>query len=337
MRMSWAMLAFLLGVGGCSSPEPTPAENVALGTRSLLEVLAADSLEGRRAGSEGARTAARVIATQFELAGLEAAGDSGFFQRIPVRISSRPDGRTRVRLLESWAAYDSLPGKGRRVETNVIGIVRGSDPELVGEYVLVTAHFDHVGIGRPVNGDSIYNGADDDASGVVGLVEIARALVQAPPARSVVFAALAGEEVGLIGTRWYVAHPVVPLDSTVAALNLEMIGRPDTALAPGELWLTGYERTTMGPLLNEAGVAVHPDPRPGQRFYERSDNIAFARIGIPAHTLSSFGLHRDYHSPDDETERIDFDHLEGAIEVASHAVRALAFGPRPSWHPGGQP
>jgi hypothetical protein len=335
--MSWAVLACLIGVGGCSSPEPKPAENVTFGTRSLLEVLAADSLEGRRAGSEGARTAARVIATQFELAGLEAAGDSGFFQRIPVHISSRPDGQTRVRLLESWAAFDSVAETDRRVETNVVGIIRGSDPELGGEYVLVTAHFDHIGIGRPVNGDSIYNGADDDASGVVALVEIARGLAAAPPARSVLFAALAGEEVGLIGTRWYVAHPAVPLDSTVAALNLEMIGRPDTALAPGELWLTGYERSTVGEELVAADLPIHPDPRPGQRFYERSDNIAFARIGIPAHTLSSFGLHRDYHSPDDETERIDFDHLEGAISAADGAVRALADGPRPSWHPGGQP
>jgi len=219
----------------------------------------------------------------------------------------------------------------------VVGIVRGSESGLSGEYVLVTAHFDHVGIGPSVNGDSIYNGADDDASGVVALVEIARALAAAPPARSVLLAAMAGEEAGLIGTRWYLAHPPVSVDATVAALNLEMIGRPDTALAPGHLWLTGFERSTMGEELVAARLPVHPDPRPRQRFYERSDNIAFARIGIPAHTLSSFGLHHDYHSPDDEVERIDFDHLEAAIGASIGAVRTIADGPRPAWTPGGRP
>jgi Zn-dependent M28 family amino/carboxypeptidase len=148
---------------------------------------------------------------------------------------------------------------------------------------------------------------------------------------------MAGEELGLLGTRWYVDHPAVPLAATVAALNLEMIGRPDTAIGPGRLWLTGYDRSTMGADLTGAGVAIDPDPRPGQSFYERSDNIAFARIGIPAHTLSSFGLHRDYHSPDDEVERIDFDHLESAIDAATEAVRVLSNGPPIEWNPGGKP
>jgi Zn-dependent M28 family amino/carboxypeptidase len=152
-----------------------------------------------------------------------------------------------------------------------------------------------------------------------------------------VFAAMAGEELGLLGTRWYIGHPAVPLVATVAALNLEMIGRPDTAIGPGRAWMTGYERTTMGPILTEAGLAIDPDPRPGHSFYERSDNIAFARIGIPAHTLSSFGLHPDYHSPDDEVERIDFDHMEAVIGAAAEAVRILADGPAPEWSPGGQP
>ena len=302
-----------------------------------MSVLAADSLEGRRAGSEGSRIAARLIAEQFELAGLEAAGDSGFFQRVPLRVVNRATGRPRIRSLSTWAEFDSLPPAERVIETNVIGVMPGSDPGLQGEYVLVTAHFDHVGIGRPVEADSIYNGADDDASGVVGLIEIARALASAHPRRTVVFAAMAGEELGLLGTRWYIEHPAVPLAATVADLNLEMIGRPDTAIGPGRAWLTGYERTSMGPSITAAGLAVDPDPRPGQSFYERSDNIAFARIGIPAHTLSSFGLHSDYHSPDDEVERIDFDHLETVIEAAADAVRLLADGPAPEWNPGGQP
>ena len=305
--------------------------------RELVSVLAADSLAGRAVGSEGARIAARTIASQFELAGLEPTGDDGYLQRVPLRVIDRRGGRMRVALLGSRAAFDSLPESDRVLESNVLALVPGSDPDLAGEAVLITAHFDHLGIGRPVDGDSIYNGADDDASGVAALVAIARALAMEPARRTVIFAAVAGEEGGLLGTRWYIRNPVVPLERTVAALNLEMIGRPDTALGPGALWLTGYERTTIGPALAEAGIAVHPDPRPGHRFYERSDNIAFARIGIPAHTLSSFGLHHDYHSPDDEVERIDFDHLEAAIAEATRAVRILADGPRPAWKPGGRP
>ena len=337
-------IPFFLGVLlflGCApeepSPTPEPGPAPTADARWLMSVLAADSLEGRRAGSEGSRIAARMIAEQFELAGLEAAGDSGFFQRVPLRLDSRSSGPPRARSLPSWAAFDSLPPAGRVVESNVIGVLPGTDPDLREEYVLVTAHFDHIGIGRAVGGDSIYNGADDDASGVIGLIEIARDLSAAPPGRTVVFAAMAGEELGLLGTRWYVDHPAVPLASTVAALNLEMIGRPDTAIGPGRLWLTGYERTTMGPAFTDAGLDIDPDPRPGQSFYERSDNIAFARIGIPAHTLSSFGLHPDYHSPDDEVERIDFDHLETVIGVAMEAVQVLANGPGLEWSPGGRP
>jgi hypothetical protein len=339
-RRSIPVCLCLLLFVGCApeerSPTPDPNPPATADARWLISVLAADSLEGRRAGSEGSRIAARLIAEQFELAGLEAAGDSGYLQRIPLRIVTRSNGRSRP-TLSSWSGFDSLPPAERTVETNVIGLVRGSDPELAGEYVLVTAHFDHVGIRRAVDGDSIYNGADDDASGVAALVEIARATAQAPPRRTVVFAAMAGEELGLLGTRWYIDHPAVPLDSTVADLNLEMIGRPDSVIGPGRLWLTGYERSTMGSGFADAGLAIDPDPRPGQSFYERSDNIAFARIGIPAHTLSSFGLHPDYHSPYDEVERIDFEHLESVIGVALEAVQVLANGPRLEWNPGGRP
>jgi len=330
-----------LAASNCSLQEParseTNAESGELDRKSLLEALASDSLLGRRAGTEGARTAARVVARQLELAGLEAAGDSGYFQSIPLRIAARSGGRGRVSALGSWAAFDSLADSEREIETNVVGIVRGSDPDLAGEFVLVTAHFDHLGIGRPIDGDSIYNGADDDASGVVALVEIAREVHVDPPKRSVVIAAMAGEESGMLGTRWYVRHPVVPLAETVAALNLEMVGRPDTALGSGKAWLTGFERSSVGPALVAAGIPVFPDPRPGQRYFERGDNFALARVGIPAHTLSSFGLHRDYHTPDDEVERIDFLHLHAVTALAIEAVRLLADGPAPVWNEGQRP
>jgi Zn-dependent M28 family amino/carboxypeptidase len=221
---------------------------------------------------------------------------------------------------------------------NVAGILRGTDPGLRSEYILVDAHYDHVGIGTPVNGDSIFNGADDDASGTVAVIEIARALVKSPPRRSVIFIATTGEERGLIGTNYFIANPLVPLAQIVANFEIEMIGRPDSlAGGPGKGWLTGYERSTMGESLAKAGIPVVLDPRPEQSFFTRSDNIAFARMGIVAHTYSSFNLHTDYHRPSDDVDKVDFPHMTALINASIRAVDFLANGPKQTWHPGGQP
>jgi hypothetical protein len=187
--------------------------------------------------------------------------------------------------------------------------------------------------------DSIYNGADDDASGTTAVIEIAKQLAKGPrPKRTIVFAATTGEETGLIGTRWYIDHPALPLKSMEANLEIEMIGRADSlAGGPGRGWLTGYERSTMGQMFTSAGLAVAPDKRPDQGFFNRSDNIAFARMGIPAHTLSSFNLHTDYHQLTDDITTIDFAHMAGVINVGVKAVDLLANGPVPHWNPGGQP
>jgi len=187
--------------------------------------------------------------------------------------------------------------------------------------------------------DSIYNGADDDASGTTAVIEIAKQLAKGPrPKRTIVFAATTGEESGLIGTRWYIDHPALPLASMQANLEIEMIGRPDSlAGGPGRAWLTGYERSTMGQMFTSAGLAVVPDKRPDQQFFNRSDNIAFARMGVPAHTLSTFNLHTDYHQLSDDITTIDFAHMAGVINIAVKAVDLLANGPIPHWNPGGQP
>lgn len=307
---------------------------------SLLEALAHDSLEGRDTGTRGAAAAARIIAAALLRAGVQPAGDSGFFQRVPLVMQSvtMRDGSTRqaLRLQPSFAARDTFPAANRVDAVNVIGMILGSDPALREEAVVITAHYDHVGIGRAVNGDSIYNGADDDASGTVAVLEIARILAQGPaPRRTVIFLLVTGEEHGLLGTRWYLEHPVVPLARTVANLNIEMIARPDPlAGGPGRAWLTGFDRSTMGRLLTEAGVPLVPDPRPEHRFFERSDNIAFARRGIPAHTVSSYNMHNDYHQPSDETRFADPSHMARVINAAARAARVLADGPAPAWAPG---
>jgi hypothetical protein len=305
--------------------------------RWQLSILAADSLTGRRTGTPGSFKAAAFIAAQLEAFGVEAAGDSGYFQRVPMARAAQ--GGRRVALLPTWADLDTVPAERRLGDVNVVGVLRGGDPDLRDEVVIVGAHHDHVGVGQPVDGDSIYNGADDDASGVVAVLEIARALAGGPrPKRTVVFLFSTAEEMGLVGTRWYMEHPVVPLDQTVADLQVEMIGRPDSlAGGVGRAWLTGYERSTMGDMLSDAGNPIVPDPRPEMNFYMRSDNIPFAMAGIPAHTLSSFNLHTDYHRPSDEVELVDFEHMTLVIEASIQAAQLLANGEKPEWHPGGRP
>lgn len=337
---SISLAALIVASAGCGeAPSPAPLEPEAAGPFAYMEILAADSMEGRRTGTAGSSRAARFIESRFRAAGLEAAGDSGFYQLIPMTLGGNRAGRVRPRLVEGWAAWDTLPPDGRIKEANIVGVLPGSDPELAEEYVLVTAHYDHVGIGRPLNGDSIYNGADDDASGTAALIWIAESLAaaKAPPARSIVFAAVTGEELGLLGTRWYITDPPIPLEKTVANFNIEMIGRPDPEIGPGRAWLTGFERTTMGDLLVAAGLPIDPDPRPEQNYYQRSDNIAFARQGIPAHTLSTFGEHAQYHTPDDESELADREHMAAIAEMAVRAVVELANGEAPTWRERSEP
>jgi hypothetical protein len=307
----------------------------------LLSALADDSMEGRGTGTRGSMRAARFIATQMKESGLQAAGDSGYFQRVPMaQAASGYTGRQRLLRLPSWEAIDTIPVDRRLTGGNLLGILPGSDPQLANELVLVDAHYDHLGIDASVrDGDAIYNGADDDASGTVAVLEIARIIAHGPrPRRTLVFLATTGEEVGLLGTNWFIAHPVRTLEQYVANLEIEMIGRPDSlAGGPGRGWLTGYERSTMGESFTKAGLPIVPDRRPEQSFFTRSDNIGFARRGIVAHTLSSFNLHNDYHRVTDDVRLVDFDHMAALINVAARAVRILADGPRPEWKPGGRP
>jgi hypothetical protein len=313
---------------------PTPAVSAGE-VREIVGVLAADSLEGRRTGTPGGMRAARFLAERMRSYGLEPGGDSSYFQRVPYEIVTAA-GDEQLRLARGGGS-DSVPIR-RITDYNVIGLIRGSDPSLRDEAVVLGAHFDHLGTGVPVEGDSIYNGADDDASGVAAVLAAAHALARAPARRTVIILLTSGEESGVLGTQWYLEQPVFPLAGTVADLQVEMVGRPDSlAGGAGKLWLTGYGRSTMGEGFATAGLPVVDDPRPDFRFFERSDNIVFAMRGIPAHTLSSFGLHQDYHKPSDEVERIDFAHLEQAADVISRAIRILADGPRVTWLPGGRP
>jgi aminopeptidase YwaD len=203
------------------------------------------------------------------------------------------------------------------------------------QIVLLSAHLDHLGM----HDGKTYPGADDDASGTVAVMELARALAKEPqPQRTVVFALFGSEEKGLIGARYFLKNPTFPLKDIVANLNFEMIGRPDPKLKPNELWLTGWERTNLGPELAAHGALLVADPHPEQGFFQRSDNYAMARDGIVAQSVSSFGLHTDYHQTTDTVDKIDWTHLDSAIGSMIAPVTWLANSDfTPQWNAGAKP
>jgi Zn-dependent M28 family amino/carboxypeptidase len=236
------------------------------------------------------------------------------------------------------------PVPARNVLARIAGVGTPERRELAREAIVLSAHYDHLGTrpaapGEDPDVDRIFNGADDDASGVAAVLEIAEALALGPaPARDVLVLFATGEEMGLLGTLHYLDHPVVPLERTVLNLNFEMVGRPDPLLGPGRLWLTGDERTNLLGELVARGFDVAADPRPEQNFFRRSDNWAFARLGIVAQTLSSYGMHGDYHKVSDQWWTLDYEHMAAALVGALEIARLAAAGELdPQWLPGGKP
>lgn len=233
--------------------------------------------------------------------------------------------------------------------SNVVAILRGSDPVLRNEYVAVTAHLDHLGIGRPVNGDSIYNGAVDNASGVAALLEIARAFASMPdrPRRSLLFVAVAAEEPGNIGSEYFVAHPPVPLASVVANINIDGA----SVWAFDGMVPRGAEHSTLARTVGDAvalvGERVVPDPAPGRTSLAGSDQYTFMTAGIPAVILGTARsasarelvlawLRDRYHAPgDDMTQPMDFNAAARFTRAVLAVVHAVALADdRPRWNAG---
>jgi aminopeptidase YwaD len=251
-------------------------------------------------------------------------------------ISALPDGT--IMNVDAQAAPAVI-----RHTWNAIGRLPGRTPSKARDVILLTAHLDHLGSRAPADGtaaaDVIYNGADDDASGSIAVLELAEALASGKrPRRTIIFAWFGSEESGGAGATHFIEVPPVPLDTIVANLEFEMIGRADKAVPPDTLWLTGYERTTLGPALAKRGAKIVADPHPEQNFFARSDNIQLARRGVVAQTVSSFGLHPDYHQPSDEVKTIDFAHMTASIRAMIDPVLWLANSKfRPEWLPGKKP
>ncbi len=248
-------------------------------------------------------------------------------------LSKLGDG-TNIELTGQFA-----PGTETRT-WNAMGKITGTDKDLSSEVILLTSHLDHLGVRETNPGDDkIFNGADDDASGSTAVMELARVFGGGKkPKRTVYFVCFGSEEAGGFGANYFVNNLPFPKDKLIANLEFEMIGRPDTMVKPDELWLTGYERSNLGPELAKRGAKLVQDPHPKENFFQRSDNITLARQGIIAHTVSSFGLHTDYHHASDEIKTIDFVHMTRSINSMVEPIEWLINSNfKPVWNEGMKP
>jgi len=297
------------GVGNVGRAETITATHVA----QWVDRLAADSMLGRETPSAGTESAATTIGAYFLSLGLQPAFPSASYT---MRYATPAWGTTPA---------GTAPNAG--------AVLEGSDPALKDQYVVVIAHMDGKGVRTPVNGDSIYNGADDNASGTAAVLELAEefAGTDPHPRRSVLFLVVSGEEHGFWGTYAYLASPTVPTASIVAVLNFDMISRN----SPDSIFGSGMDGSTLGDRLMEV-VAAHPEEHlqftPGPTG--GSDHVPFWERGVPF--LMFFGgLHPDYHTPLDEAGRIDADKAARVTRMAFYlALRIAGDDARPQWKPG---
>jgi hypothetical protein len=281
------------------------------------------------------------------------------FSRSPISFEDALDAADAGRPLSTPLGVEATLARETQHESisspNVIGILRGSDPELADEYVVFTAHLDHVGVGEAVNGDTIYNGMYDNAMGSSILIETARAFVSMPeaPKRSIIFIALTGEERGLIGSDYFAHYPTVPSDSMVANVNLDM---PLFLYPLADMIAFGAEHSSLGPVVEEAiaeeGFALLPDPMPQETIFIRSDQYSFVRQGVPAvflvagytssdpaingRALWQGFLQKHYHQPDDDLDQpVDWPSAERFTRANVRIGYSIAQEPaRPTWNEG---
>jgi len=312
--LALAMVAIMGTAVGCRAADSsgaatadTPPDTVVVDSVRLIDDLsrlAADSMRGRAAGTPENAMARAFIAARFDSLGLEAVGGARVH---PFTFVNRRDSST--------------------VEAaNVLGLVKGT--EWPDSYIVVSAHYDHVGVGRAVDGDSIYNGADDNASGTAGLMALA-AYFKAHPARhSIIFAAFDAEERGLQGATAFVANPPVPKEALALNVNMDMVSHSEA----GELYAAGAAKwPALRPVLDSVAATAPvklllghdtPEPSPRDDWTTQSDQGAFHRAGIP---FVYFGVedHPDYHRPSDSMDTITIGFYVGAVRTVLSAVQAL--------------
>lgn len=242
----------------------------------------------------------------------------------------------------------SSSGSSRRTVTsqNVVGVLEGTDPQLKDEYLIVSAHYDHVGIGKEGGGayskeDSIFNGARDNAMGTVALLTAAKTLSQQRPKRSVIVLAVTGEELGMLGSQYYAENPLIPLNKCIFNLNTDGAGYNSTE----HVAVIGWSRTGTDELIEKAaksvGLKVFPEPAPEQNLFDRSDNVSFAAKGIPALCFSpgvtgfDDAIAKYYHQVADHAETVDMPYFLKYCQSFANLARLVADNPqRPQWKAG---
>ncbi len=289
--------------------------------KRMVSYLASDELKGRNTPSPGLDMAADFIAAEFKKAGVKPGNGESYFQE---------------------AEWTRGAAAGQKVR-NVIGIIPGSDPVLSKQYVVVSGHYDHLGERKltelNAKDDLIYNGANDDGSGTAGVMAVGRALAEEKPKRTVILITWYGEEKGLVGSNYYVTHPIFPLKDTVANINLEQIGRTDDLEGPrvNAGSLTGFKfssiGTTFAALGKKMGTEVSGHPTSSASFFGRSDNVSFARFGIPAHTLCTAFEYPDYHKVSDHADKLDYENMAKIVKLSAATTLEIAnANEKPKWN-----
>jgi Zn-dependent M28 family amino/carboxypeptidase len=275
--------------------------------RRHLYTLAADDMQGRQSGTEGIEKAAVYIENEFKKIGLSTFGDlENYRQTFTFKNRSTKEAIT---------------------SSNIIGVLEGNSKK--DEYVIISAHYDHLGMMKSGEGDLIYNGANDDASGVTGVLALAAYFKEAGHERTIVFAAFTAEEMGLIGA----THFGKGIDAAkfVAGINLEMIGKTPV-FGPNTAWLTGFERSDFGVIIQQnlegTGYQLFPDPYKKFNLFFRSDNASLARLGVPSHTFSTtpIDVDPDYHQVSDESETLNMTVITQTIQAVAKGTESIING-----------
>ena len=280
-----------------------------ISVKKHLYTLANDSMQGRKAGSPGIEKAAKYIEQQFSEIGLKPFENSSFRQSFK-HINSRSEKKEELDLF------------------NIIGLLKGTS--LKEEFVIISAHYDHLGQIEGGKGDLVFNGANDNATGVAAMIMLAEYFKKAKiNKRSILFVAFTAEEMGLIGSNYF--GKTISAESIIAGVNIEMIGK-ESPFGPKTAWLTGFKRSTFGEIiqknLSSSEYRLYPDPYKDFRLFFRSDNASLARLGVPAHTFSTSPMDKDldYHQLSDEVETLDVKIITETIKAISVGIKSIVNG-----------
>ena len=300
-------LNFIFFVFVCSFLNSQTINEVSV--KKYLYTLANDSMQGRKAGSPGIEKAAKYIEQQFSKIGLKPFNGSSFRQTFK-HLNKRSEKKEELTLF------------------NVIGLLEGTT--LKEEFVVVSAHYDHLGRKNIGEGDLIFNGANDNASGVSAMIMLADYFKKTKiNKRSILFIAFTAEEMGLVGSSHF--GKTISAETIIAGVNIEMIGK-ESPFGPKTAWLTGFNRSDFGKIIQKnlsfSEYKLYPDPYKNYRLFFRSDNASLARLGVPAHTFSTSPMDKDldYHKVSDEAETLDVKTITETIKAIATGIRSIISG-----------